>query len=248
MKIKFEDLKLIYQDHIRSQVPASRSDCPSLKSIYNSLKGKRSRRYRSKLIDHISHCCFCLDDFEIVRSIILQENITLTNLYHIVSISQIGNHRLNEKKYIYKIEKHKLIFNFRHVTTFSLAILVAAFIIFGLLTNRRFIKETFFPDQNRSASQNEIILLYPINDVEYSISNFQFRWKSVPKSNYYIIDIFDESLLPVWKSSPVFEPFFKFHSPLPEFIKLKKKYFWMVTAIISNNKKLESEIGFFYLK
>lgn len=131
---------------------------------------------------------------------------------------------------------------------FSLGVLAAAFIIVGLFTNRQYIKEMLFPNQNRSPSQNGIVLLYPINDVEYSGSNLQFRWKSIPKSDYYFIDIFDEALLPVWKSPPIFEPFFKFRVRLPKLFKPKKIYFWMVTAIISNKNKLESDIGFFYFK
>jgi hypothetical protein len=248
MKIKFEDVKHLYRDYVRSQIPATRLHCPSIESIYASLKDKKSHRTKNRIIDHISHCRLCLDEFDIIRSIVLQENKTLTDLIHIVPVSQKRDHSLSEEKDIYKIEKQKLSLKFPRLMAFSLGVLAAAFIIIGLFTNRQFIKEMLFPNQNRSPSQNEIVLLYPKNDMEYSRSNLQFRWKSIPKSDYYIIDIFDEALLPVWKSSPIFEPFFKFHVKLPELIKPKKKYFWMVTAIISNKNKLESDIGFFYFK
>jgi hypothetical protein len=165
-----------------------------------------------------------------------------------VPVSQKRDHRLSEEKNIYKIENQKLSLNFPRLMAFSLGVLAAAFIIIGLFTNRQFIKEMLFPNQNRSPSQNEIVLLCPRNDIEYSRSNLQFRWKSIPSSGYYIIDIFDEALLPIWKSSPIFEPFYKFDVKLPELIKPKNKYFWMVTAIISNKNKLESDIGFFYFK
>jgi hypothetical protein len=248
MKIKFEELKLLYRDHIRSQHPISRLECPSLENIYNSLKGKSSRRSRIKLINHISHCGFCLDDFDILRSFLLNEKNTLAEISQIIPTVTKQDGHLREKRDGYRHENKNISINFRRIIAFPLAMLAIAFLFIGLFTNRQLLKKVLFSDQNRSPLRNELLLLHPECNREHAISSLIFKWKSIPRSDFYIIDIFDETLLPIWKSPPIFEPLFKFPTKIPEIIKPQKKYFWMVTAFKSDKTKLESNINCFYFK
>jgi len=248
MKIKYEELKLLYRDHIRSHLSESRLECPSLERIYYSLKGISSRRYRIKLINHISHCRFCLDDFDILRSFLQYEKNTLAEISQIMPTSRKQDGRLREERDGYWQKNKYISIHFRRIIAYSLAMLTIAFLAIGLFTNRQFLKKVLFSDQNRSPLRNELVLLHPECNREHEISSLIFKWKSIPRSDFYIIEIFDETLLPIWKSSPIFEPFFKFPPKIPEIMKHQKKYFWMVTAFKSDKIQLESNINCFYFR
>lgn len=248
MKIKYEDLKLLYRDHIRSQFPVSRLDCPSLEKIYTSLKGKSPRRCRTGLIDHISHCRFCLDDFDILRSFLLNEKTTLAEINQVIPTAKKQDARLREERDGYRQENKHIPIHFRKIIAFSLAMLAIAFLVIGLFTNRQLLKIMSFSDQNRSPLRKELVLLHPECNREHAISSLIFKWKSIPRSDFYIIEIFDETLLPIWKSPPIFESFFKLPTNIPEIIKPQKIYFWMVTAFKSDKIRLESNINCFYFR
>jgi hypothetical protein len=248
MKIKYEDLKLLYRDHIRSQHPVSRLQCPSLEKIYSSLKGKNSQRYRIKLINHISHCRFCLDDFDILRSFLLHEKYMLAEIDQIIPIAKNQDYHLREIIGKYRHGKKQILINYLRKTAFYFPMLAIAFLIISLFTNRQLIKRVLFSDQNRSPLKSELVLLHPECNKEYAIFDLVFKWNSIPRSDYYIIDIFDETLLPIWKSPPIFEPFLKFPAKNLQIIKPNKKYFWMVTAYRSDKTQIESNINCFYFK
>jgi hypothetical protein len=248
IKIKYEELKLLYRDHIRSQLPASRLNCPSLEKIYNSLKVKSSRRYRIGLIDHISHCRFCLDDFDILRSFLLIEKTTLAEINQVISSAKKQDARLREERDGYRQENKHIPFHYRKIIAFSLAMLAIAFLVLGLFTNRQLLNKILFSDQNRSPLRKELVLLHPECNREHAISSLIFKWKSIPRSDFYVIEIFDETLLPIWKSPPIFESFFAFPTKIPDIIKPQKVYFWMVTAFKSDKIRLESNIHCFYFR
>jgi len=248
MKIKVEELKNIYRNYIRSHGLQSRSSCPPLENIYHALKGKFTRRYRAKIISHISHCRYCLDDFDILRSILFNEKITLDEIIKVMPRQKMRNIRLKEESIGYGPQNRYTSIFFRRIFSGFLAILAAIFLAIGLFTNRQLLKDVFFSDHNRSPRKHEIVLLYPDCNKEHSISALIFKWEAFPNSDYYTIEIFDETLLPIWKSPAIFEPIFKFSAEVPDILKPRKKYFWIVTGYASNLVQFESKVSCFYLK
>ncbi|MCK4264030.1 MAG: hypothetical protein KAX27_03720, partial [Candidatus Aminicenantes bacterium] len=93
----------------------------------------------------------------------------------------------------------------------------------------------------RGANQAKIILIEPINK-KYSKFLLTFKWKKIENSDYYILEIFDKTLYPVWESKKIF----KTRVVLPDEISSKliknNRYFWMVTAFLSDGSKTESII------
>jgi hypothetical protein len=229
-------------------MPLSRLRCPPLKDIYCSLKGKYSRRRRARLINHISHCCFCADDFDVLRTIFHIEKDTLNEIAQIVQKRKDGHIIVEENINVYRQMNGHMQIYVRRALSISLALLAVAFVVIGLFTDRQSLKRFLFFDQDRSPQKNEIYLLYPTCDMEHKISTVIFKWISLPKADYYTIEIYDETLLPIWKSFPIFEPFFRLPANMPKAIRPQKKYFWTVTAYKSNKMLFESKISCFYLK
>jgi hypothetical protein len=110
-------------------------------------------------------------------------------------------------------------------------ILFSVLIIFQQLKNKEY----------RSIDSKQINLIEPLNE-RYSKSSILFRWKESKNSNYYVLELFDESLLPVWRSEKIFKDFISLPNEIIEKLDENKTYYWMITAFLQNGKKVESKM------
>jgi hypothetical protein len=80
------------------------------------------------------------------------------------------------------------------------------------------------------------------------ISKLVFRWNDILGTDHYILEIFDDTLLPFWKSPEIRENVF--YPPQYLLIKFEKnkRYFWMVTAFDEKGKGIESRLEDFMIK
>jgi hypothetical protein len=74
-----------------------------------------------------------------------------------------------------------------------------------------------------------------------------FRWEEVSRPDYYIIEIFDDSLRPFWKSAQLTGISYELPSPVKEKMERGKSYFWMLTAFSKSGTKTESSLEVFRL-
>ncbi len=72
---------------------------------------------------------------------------------------------------------------------------------------------------------------------------FVFRWQPIPDSDHYVLELFDEALLPVWTSNKIRDV----QIPFPPNLKTGKTYFWMVTAYSDEATLAESELARFVI-
>src|SRR4030065_1664916 len=63
MKIEEVSLKRLYQAYVASNIPEDRKSCPSPRASLKTIKSSCSYRKKKKLIDHISICSYCKDEF-----------------------------------------------------------------------------------------------------------------------------------------------------------------------------------------
>ena len=75
-----------------------------------------------------------------------------------------------------------------------------------------------------------------------------FRWHKVLQAKIYQMEIFDESLRPLWRSPQIADLTYALPPEIEDKIQRNKTYFWMITAFISDNTKKESSLGSFILK
>ena len=98
----------------------------------------------------------------------------------------------------------------------------------------------------RSIYQKSIRLIQPLND-KYSKSSLIFEWEETKNADYYLLELFDQSLMPIWKSKKIHKTKIFLTQKILDDLKENKMYFWMVTAYFPDGKKIESRIEDFIL-
>jgi hypothetical protein len=86
--------------------------------------------------------------------------------------------------------------------------------------------------------------LYPTSSHK-SPEKLTFRWQEFLSSKYYILELFDETLLPIWASPPIYDIQVQLPSEIYPKIKAGSSYFWMITAYSGEAKTGESRLARF---
>jgi len=91
-----------------------------------------------------------------------------------------------------------------------------------------------------------INLLYPVTTHTKS-EKLIFQWKRQPESGYYVLELFDEALLPLWTSQKADALQAQLPDDVYSNLKIGKSYFWMVTGFSEDLKIDESPLTRFIL-
>ena len=242
MKIKHKELQKLYKAYITENTPESRKNCPHPKEIINFFKSKTSEKQKTKIIDHIANCYSCAQEFEFILQIRRDERKLIEEIGKLLqskeNISAIKKRAGKTVSYI----REKRISFFPKLSWKYAFLLVGIFIIISAIII--FLKSE--KQEYRGENLEQINLIEPIKG-KYSKSLLVFKWNAFKDSDYYILELFDETLFPVWKSNKIF----KNHAVLPSETGKKlnenKTYFWMVTVFLPDGRKIESKIEEFTL-
>lgn len=244
MKINHKDLQRLYKDFIRENIPGSRKSCPPLKEIIDSFKSELSEKRKTKIVDHTTHCCYCAQEFEFILQI-LRDELNLNE--EIGKLLRAGEartvtERKDGKTDNYPKKKKKLFFPILSWKYASLLIgvvivIYAFFLIFHNIEEDR---------EKRGEKLGQINLIEPIN-AKYSKSLLVFKWSEFEDSEYYLLEIFDETLYPIWKSDIIFKNDYSLPNETAKKLTKNRTYFWMITAFSSDGEKIESGIEKFTL-
>lgn len=69
-----------------------------------------------------------------------------------------------------------------------------------------------------------------------------FRWQAKPDSEYYVLELFNESLLPVWASEKIRDLQVLLPPEVSSSLRSGQVYFWMVTSYVRAKKSGESPL------
>jgi hypothetical protein len=99
-------------------------------------------------------------------------------------------------------------------------------------------------NEGRSRSTTIPEALAPSGHVEVPLPLI-FRWKPVLRDVFYIVEIYDESLQPVWESPPISTTAVTLPGPIRETLSGNRNYYWSVLALDSEGKIGESRFEVF---
>lgn len=231
MKISSKDLKHLYRDFIMEKTPLSRKNCPPKEDLIKFSRSKLSEKQNLKIIDHITRCSYCIQAFEFILQTLRDEK----NL-----IKEIDNVLQSEGDALFWRRRQKIFFpklSWKYLSLlFGTIIIIFAFIIFTTLEKREY----------RGTNLKQIHLIEPINK-KYSKSSLTFKWNFVKNSEYYIFELFDQTLYPVWKSQKIIKTQVILPPEIANKLKENNAYFWMVTAFLHKGDKIESRLEKFTL-
>lgn len=72
-----------------------------------------------------------------------------------------------------------------------------------------------------------------------------FRWQGKSPSEYYVLELFDEALTPIWTSGEIRDTELRLPTDVHTGLHPGRSYFWMVTAYSGNSKLQESKLARF---
>ncbi|MHA1940713.1 MAG: hypothetical protein ACW97P_03180 [Candidatus Hodarchaeales archaeon] len=237
MKINLEELQSIYKAYILENTLISRKNCPSFKKLISFFTSTTSKKQKINIVDHVTNCYFCLQEFQFIFHLLRFERKLNKDLYKLLFAKKSKSYtKKTAQKSILKPEKQKKFLQFLLKWKYAslllgVLILISTLIIFQNLKNKEY----------RTIDFKQINLIEPLNE-KYSKSSLLFKWKEFKNSNYYVLELFDESLLPVWKSEKIFKDFVSPPKEIIEKLDENKTYYWMITALLHNGEKVESNM------
>lgn len=226
MNIDNDTLRVLFQAYTSSKKPKDRKRCPPSTAIASCFDPLTLRRKKKNIVDHITECSFCRDEFMLLYE--HQER----NLDFKPTIIRAAQERSLLGGYRSKRASIRLFQKYAYV------LLGIGFIISSAIV--LIVQQTEFSAVQR-AKETNVFLLYPTSFHSLS-ENLVFRWQKQPTSQYYILELFDDALLPIWISEKTQDT----SVPLPSEIQAKlqsgKSYYWMITAFSSISRTKESKL------
>jgi hypothetical protein len=231
MKVNKSKLQKLYQDYLLDTSSPSRQNCPDPEILLSCLRLEIPIKARKKVVDHISKCNDCAQEFKFIQGILQHEKTLIQQL-----TQALQNKKSPRGKRIYLIKNYPLP-SWKFISVLATFFLVAV-LVFSIIL--KFSKKYEY----RGEQSSRINLISP-NDSKYSVSALVFDWSEVPDAEYYVIEIFNDALSPMWKSNKIFANQTIPPSELIPLFEHNKTYFWMVQAFLADGEKLESRLQVF---
>jgi hypothetical protein len=242
MEMDDERLKNAFQACLETKRPPSRDGCPPPESLLRLLRSAAPRREAARTIDHVSGCGACAAEFQVLLEVLRQEKAFVRDVEKIVVSSERSDLPAPQsKRALHRLRGLRL---FPDRPSWRLAALAAGLAVVCLAVVSTFVLRT--PETFRSTSPVTVELLQPV-DSSLNLSQPVFKWKAVKGSEYYIFELFDETLLPVWRSEASSRPEISLPNSLAHGLRINDSYFWMVTAHFADGETIASSLQKFTL-
>jgi hypothetical protein len=221
MKLSENDLQHIFLANIKEKATISGTKCPSPKQLLQFFREKKSEKERTRIIDHVTSCSSCAQEFEFILKAIRYEK----------DMNKVAQNILEAKKE--KVSLQRLSWKF--------APLAIGFSVLFIILSLWIIPNRYLNLEYRDSSLSQIGLFSPQKkNVPKSLLFFQ--WEDVENSEYYTFELYDETLYQIWISNKIFDNSYSIPSELSMRLDTNKSYFWMVTAFFPNGRKIESQL------
>lgn len=232
-KIDNEAIKKLYNHYLEDISDKSRDQCPSPKILLKSIRQNLSTKKNGKIIRHMSKCIHCSKEFELLQKIVREEKNIETRIGQALNTNYIEAKVSQRKPVGFPPIKTKYVVI---ATTLSIVIFVSLYIF-------KFQNQY----QYRRARASPLQIEYP-RDSRLLKSRLYFRWNNISEIEYYVIQIFDDTLISIWKSPKIKDNVFIPSKALLASFQKNTRYFWMVTAYDSKGKGIESRLEDFVIK
>lgn len=241
MKISHKDLQELYKEFIREKIPLSRKNCPSPKDLSRVFRSETEESQKIKLTDHIVQCAPCLEEFEFLLEALRYEKQLKMKIEDLLGKKASPERKKVRISFISRVKKWTRLprFSWKYASIIAgMALFIALGVFFLLKTPKK--------EEYRGAQYVPIQLLEPV-DRSYSKTALLFKWSDFAKSEYYILEIFDETLLPLWKSEKIYTRSFVLPEKISRKLTENKTHFWMVTGYLPGGEKIESRLEDFFI-
>ncbi|MHB8093584.1 MAG: anti-sigma factor [Candidatus Aminicenantales bacterium] len=228
MTIDDKNLRGLYQSHVAEESPMTREACPSVDRLLESFDADCSREAKDSIVDHISHCALCAQEFDFIRRLRAQEKALTEDLEKIKVASEAK---------IRKAEKARLPFFRRLAWKYAPILAVIIAIIGGVI----FLHQGRDMKIGRGKQFLPLSLIQPLGRATESLP-LVFKWQGIKGGEFYKIEIYDEALRLIWESPKAAATELALPPSVQTQLTRSKTYFWCVTAFGQGVKIGESEV------
>ncbi|HPW17183.1 MAG TPA: hypothetical protein PLP83_02245 [Candidatus Aminicenantes bacterium] len=183
-----------------------------------------SARKKRKIIDHLTECPACREEFRLYSDL---QKFPLREYLGGADSEAAGPQQAR---------RHAAFPLWRFA-----AVAVGAFLIIS--TAVLVMKNNEISETERVGAAG-IALVSPVSSLPVS-EELVFRWEAFEEAQYYIVELFDEDLLPLWASSPVKDTQIRLPHDRRFANEAGAVCFWMVTAYSDSAKIGESRLARF---
>ncbi|HSA95811.1 MAG TPA: hypothetical protein VLJ16_07160, partial [Acidobacteriota bacterium] len=217
-------LRELFQAFVHSKGPGNHLGCPSVQDLADSFDPKTSMRKKKEIIDHLSECGDCREDFR---------------LY--LELNKFGADPRMDVSQAISEKAHRAL----GLSLGSLWRYVAIAVALGLvLAGLVFLRRGEIPEVERNPAKLGIVLVQPLSGT-LGPDDIVFRWKELASAQHYILEMFDGTLLPIWVSPPLRETETELPKDIARTLKAGASYYWMVSGYSASSKIAESRLARF---
>ena len=234
MKINLQGLRDLFQSYISESTQMNRKDCPSPEILSGCLQGQASKKNKNRVIDHISQCRFCLEEFQFILEIEREKKKLIQKISH----HFFGHSKKRRAKAYFPFLKKSWNLAFYAAGTI---LVVAAGLALYIIINGGLEKKF------RGTNVEYIKLINPVHKKTVK-APIVFHWRKIESAEYYILELFDNTLLPIWKSQKIPENKIQLPKDIKESLSPGKNYFWFITGFFPGDRKIESSLEQFEIK
>lgn len=224
METDDSELRRIYRSCVSERIRAGIKDCPPIADVRKAFEAGIPRGIKDRIVDHISNCANCALEFEFIREARPMEK-ELGSMIRKVS----------------RLRRRRVLFLPRPLQGYALGSLMIVVMIAGVFM----LKHDRVRDGGRSRSTTIPESISPSGHVD-ALPPLIFMWKPVLRAVSYVVEVYDESLRPVWESPPVSTTAAILPDPIRDALSGGKNYYWLVQAFDSDGKIGESGFEAFF--
>jgi len=227
MTLNDEELKRVFRSYIDGRVPGTRQSCPSFNELSKFFEPRTRRRQKLKIIDHITSCSACAEEFDFLRAIHKHQNQFVN--------SSVGIWPTSRECVSSSSLQLRTLTIWRYVS-------VAIGILFVIVSLAVITRVDFPHDTRTTNSSMELLRPYPGQSVTFPLV---FEWEPVAGADSYRLEVFDDTLMLVWESSEIAGTFFQPPEQLRRKLVGDGVYYWMITARRNGARLAESGLSNF---
>ena len=224
MESENKDLREVFRAYVDSRGAGDRRFCPSPEVLADSFEPGASTRKKKRIIDHLPECPACREEFHLFFDL---QRIPYDALPSEATRQVTGTTKARRPPVL-------PIWRYAAIVMGTCLILSAIILL---------IRNADLSEVERTGAAG-ISLVYPTT-FHIGTKELVFRWEGFSPSQYYIVELFDEALLPVWVSPPIRDVQARPPSDKIRGMTTGTIYFWMVTAYSEATKTGESRLARF---
>jgi len=243
MKISLDELRERYVSCITDRTSDTRENCPSPEEIHACLRGLASKKAKSELVEHITRCSFCLQEFHFILEAQRLETELIEGVKKKIGLPSsrtmpFGEERNGRSRFARRSLHLSLKNPSRAVALAAFLLVIAAGTLYVSLYRNQSL---------RTFNQNTIRPIRPV-DKAVRRTPLTFRWKKQKGAVYSIVELFDETLSPLWKSPKIPGNTTELPRQITDSLVPGSTYFWYVSCLTVQGQKIESPLMPFSIK